>query len=201
MLCPKCGKESKGLCVDCYLENTPIERGQLKLSRCSCGRFRYRGNWSTSLENLDKTVKKSVRLPSDMQVDKVEVKHEIKENNLSLDIMIEGEYKSEKFKKELNEKIKLKDLTCPTCSRKFGGYFEAILQFRCKMPDLKVDEDQIVKTERVKGGIDYYVMSNNYAKGVASRLKRSGFKIKASKKIYSRRDGREVYRVSYSIKG
>jgi NMD protein affecting ribosome stability and mRNA decay len=113
---------------------------------------------------------------------------------------LEGSYHGNKFKKELSKKTKLQKSTCPTCSRKNSGYFEAVLQFRCETPNISIDDSQIAKAEKVRGGVDYYLLSNNYARGLASQLSKKGYDLITSNKTFSRRDGQQIYRVFYSIK-
>jgi len=200
VVCPKCGKPSKGLCVECYLEDNPLQLAETKVYCCSCGRIRFRDRWDSTLEDVRASAAKAVKPSSDVRVGKVDVRPAIVDGRLILDFDVEGSYRGAGFKKTLNSTTLVQKTTCPECSRRSGGYFEAILQFRCPLPDFPLDDRQVAKVERVRGGVDYYVLSNNYAKGFASQLKRRGYAVKPSEKVFSRRDGREVYRVSYSIK-
>lgn len=187
--------------MECFFEEHPLELADVKLCSCGvCGRIRYRDKWDARLDDVRRDVERGMKPPFEISLNKVEVKPSVDEGGLILHATLEGSYHSSKFKKELSKKIKLQKTTCPTCSRKNSGYFEAVLQFRCEMPDLPVDESQIAKIEKVRGGLDYYLLSNNYARGIASQLSKKGYEIKTSNQTFSRRDGREVYRIFYSIK-
>lgn len=200
-LCPKCGKPSRGLCLECYFEDNPLELGDVKISFCGyCNSIRYREHWGASIDDVSKDVRKGIKLPFEVKLSRVEVKPELDEKNLTLNVVVEGDYKGSRFRKDLSNKTRIHKMTCPNCSRKSGGYFEAVLQLRCDIPDLLIDEHHIAKVVPVKGGLDYYLMSNNYAKSIATKLKRKGFIVKDSNKFYSRKEGRDIYRVCYSIK-
>lgn len=186
--------------MECFLEDNPLQLGEVKVYSCSCGRLKYRDRLNVSLEDISNSVGKSIKVPYELKLTKIDVNPKLEEDKLVINVMVEGAYQGSRFKKNLSKKIKPEGFTCPTCSRKSSGYFEAVLQFRCKMPEVKIDESQIAKVEKVRGGLDYYILSNNYARSIASQLKRKGYSVKDSNQIYSRRDGREVYRVSYSIK-
>jgi nonsense-mediated mRNA decay protein 3 len=199
-VCPKCGKSSRGLCLDCFLEEHPIKAGEVSVYSCNCGRLRHRERWDASAGELSKTVASAVKVPYELKPASVDVKTSISEKTADHAITVKGAYQGSVFERTFPAKTIIQKTTCPACSRKSGGYYEAILQFRCGIPKVSIDESQVAKMERVRGGVDYYILSNNYAKSVASQLKRMGLTVKSSEKIFSMREGREIYRVSYSIK-
>lgn len=186
--------------MDCFLEEHPVGVEDLRIFSCRCGRIRNREHWNAAVEDLSKTLASLVKVPYELKPATVEVKPSLSESRVDFTITIRGVYHGGEFTRSITAKAGIQNTTCPTCSRKAGGYYEAILQFRCKIPNVPIDEAQVAKVERVRGGVDYYILSNNYAKAFASQLRRRGYNIKQSEKTFSRRDGREVYRVSYSIK-
>lgn len=199
-LCPKCGRESKGVCLECFLSAHPIETGEVKVLSCACGRLRHRDRWDAVLEEIGRFVRKGLKVPFEITLRNVSVNPVLDGGNLTLDITVDAEYKGEPFKRTISGAAKVQKTTCPICSRKSGGYFEAVLQFRCPMPELPLDERQIAKVEKSDGGLDYYMLSNNYARGFAAQLRRKGYAVKSSNKAFSMRDGQTVYRIYYSIK-
>ena len=199
-VCPKCGRPARGLCLDCFLESNPLVLGDVKLVSCGCGRLRYRDKWDAPLQDVVRDVVKSFKHPFEIRIKKVDVKPEIRDGKLSLQVTADGSYKDSIFRKSFTEQFKLQSTSCPTCSRKNSGYYEAVLQLRCEIPKFVVDENQIAKAEKVRGGFDYYLLSNNYARALTSQLSRKGYDIKTSTKTYSMRDGQTVYRIYYSIK-
>ncbi len=95
---------------------------------------------------------------------------------------------------------------CPDCSRKFGGYYEAILQLRGEFPEDILDFiDKVVskhsdrtgayfRIEKIKEGINLYIGSKSIANKLAKILKDMKFEIKKSYKLVTKRDGKEIYR-------
>jgi nonsense-mediated mRNA decay protein 3 len=198
-LCPKCGKESRGICLDCFLEDNPLVMEEPKLISCSCGRVRYRDRWDTRWEDVARNVAGKLKTPFELHITKVRATPVIGAENVTFNLEVTGDYKGEPFKRMIELIARPQKTTCPECSRRSGGYFEAVMQVRCDLP-VKIEEGQVVKVEKVKGGIDYYVLSNNYARSLASQLRKKGFDVTTSVKTFSRRDGREIYRVYYSLK-
>ena len=119
--CPKCGKPSRGLCVDCYLGEHPLELGEPKLYSCKCGKLRFHGKWDASLDDVSKSIAKNIKTPYELRLGEIKVEPEVKENQLQLDIQVEGLHSGEKFKKNLTQKVKIQNATCPTCGRKSSG--------------------------------------------------------------------------------
>ena len=110
---------------------------------------------------------------------------------------------------------------CEVCSRKFGNYFEAILQLR---RDRKLSEEQIQelakqvvdfvdkekekdwhsfisKMGEVHGGLDFYLSSSSLAQKLATHLlNHLGGEIKTSSSLVSRREGRNLYRTTHCLR-
>lgn len=127
-------------------------------------------------------------------------------------------YKNRWVKKSLEELnkegfYKVKKTICPNCSRKFGGYYEAILQLRGLSTEVidftenrlenisKNDRKAFYKIESVKNGFDIYIGSKSAAKKVSELVKRNfNLKIIKSYKLVTRREGRDVHRTVISLK-
>lgn len=115
-------------------------------------------------------------------------------------------------------RIKFVRRTCKRCSRISGGYYESIVQVRADGRTPSDDElisvetiaysalgngprDFISKVEQKKEGIDLYVGSIEGGRKISkSIVKTLGGKISESKKLYGRKDGREVYRVTFLVR-
>jgi len=204
MFCPKCGKETKekGLCIDCFLKRYPIEIKEITLPMCKCGRYLYHGNWNLNIEgSLKRIVRENLVLPSETKMSDLEIKSKFEGNKIILEIHISGRYKNEKFKEEILAEIKIQSKTCPTCSRIFGGYYEAVLQFRTDFdPRKMIDPEFISKMERVQGGFDLYLTSSNYAKKISKDFNKKGFLVKESTKLVGIKKGKALHRLFISIK-
>ena len=113
--------------------------------------------------------------------------------------------------------IKVEGESCTICSRYYGNYFEAIVQIRGarnRAEEEKVKERFydvaseindpalfVNKEEDVRGGIDIYVSSKHHAKQIVNKLAEEfGAAVKESPQIAGRRDGQDLYRVTYSLR-
>lgn len=202
MFCPRCGKRSRGICVNCFLEENPIKLKKIEIPLCSCGAYYYRGQWNTDLKGfLMDIIKRNLILPSEICLDNIKVIPKIEKGNISARIHLSGEYKGEKFIKEIETNIKTEAVKCKKCSRLSSCYYEAILQFRgISDPKSLVDQEFISGIKRVQGGTNIYITSSKYARQIGSKLNRRGFFVKESAKLMGRRGGRDLYRIYISIK-
>jgi nonsense-mediated mRNA decay protein 3 len=106
-------------------------------------------------------------------------------------------------------------IVCPNCSRRYCGYYEAIIQIRGNYDEsvLKFVEDSvdevtdkfekgfITKVEKVVGGFDYYLGSKNLACKIAEQMKKKfNAEIKKSYKLVTEKDGQEIYRTNISVR-
>jgi nonsense-mediated mRNA decay protein 3 len=120
--------------------------------------------------------------------------------------------------------VKIRHQTCPECSRRSGHYFTAILQLRGPDERLKGNPrpmrlrlaeewDRIVPEARPEWrealswreerpeGWDIYLTDTIAARAFAKLVKdRLGAKVKESPTLYGRKDGRDLYRVTFSIR-
>lgn len=126
------------------------------------------------------------------------------------------------FPRELSTIIRLKRGSCTECSKQQGRYYEAILQVRGPERSLpeRLEEDIrtlvtsrvaslrkssrevfISKTERVKGGLDFYFSTVSSAKGIAKELQDSMCaEYKESSSLWGRRDGKDIYRMTFLVR-
>jgi len=110
-------------------------------------------------------------------------------------------------------KVRTDHTTCPRCSRSSGGYYEATIQIRGDQVLAVVSEARsmvegsgepnafIAKEEEVRGGSDLQVGSWKTAERVARELaSRHGGEFKSSRKLHTRRNNKDVYRMSYLVR-
>ncbi|HEC82293.1 MAG TPA: hypothetical protein ENI53_00200 [Thermoplasmatales archaeon] len=211
MFCVECGKKGKtynGLCLDCYIKRYKFFDfpSEIKIEFCkSCNSYKINNQWKKGdiHKDIEEYLKKNVR---------AEIKHEIffdKNNILKIKGFFEGRHIE--VKKEI--KVKERYVTCPKCSLKKGGYYEAIIQVRgaYKKRFEEVDElikkrveereSYIMKIEDVRGGKDYYIGNKKVAERIAKEIKDdfSGI-LKSSKSLVGVKDGNRIYRYTYSIR-
>jgi nonsense-mediated mRNA decay protein 3 len=126
------------------------------------------------------------------------------------------------FRRELIATARIRRGACKECSKQQGSYFEAILQVRGddrtlnrdneeemrqqvldKVKALRADSREVFvsKVERVRGGLDFYFSTARSARIVARWLQDLRCaEYKESTSLWGRREGREVYRVTFLIR-
>lgn len=205
-LCIKCGvkrgtKQFKGLfCVDCYEWKIEIPKN-IRVEKCKrCGRVRIRGEWK-------RTSEKEI---SDYLIGKIKGERfergaiDFENKKAILYFLVDD---GEMFRMEKNYPFAVVETICPDCSRKAGGYFEAIIQFRGdRKLYLKIKEKIermlrkktfITKQENLKEGIDVYVGSS---KETAEVLRELGLKPVLSRKLSGLKEGRRIYRTTFMLR-
>lgn len=132
-----------------------------------------------------------------------------------------GSYMGILVNKPLKTEVRLTPNLCVYCSRRKGNYYEAILQLR-GIESLDTDQQQniierivdeaflqsrkdpnvfITRDEKVRGGHDFYMGSNSFARQAAIRVHdQYGGEMKVSKTLFTKKDGRDIYRVTYLVR-
>jgi nonsense-mediated mRNA decay protein 3 len=217
------------LCEECLLGSIePISiPAVIQGTVCgSCNRLQKGKSWmeiegsiddaAVHLANLNVEISKDVQNPS------VELSIDHEDQNL---FKISGKsssiYKGVIIHQDLKTEVRLHLHTCPYCSRQMSNYFEAIIQLRGidnlteqQLEDLlqKIRDDTgsasikdpnvfISKEEKVRGGYDFYMGENSFARQLAQRLHdRFGGEMKWSSSLFGRKLGREIYRHTYLVR-
>ncbi len=119
--------------------------------------------------------------------------------------------------------VRVRGEACPTCSKMAGSYYEAVIQFRgAKERPLTPSELQearelverevarlvatspdvgITRTEEQHGGLDFYLTSQSAGAQIARALcARFDASSTTSTSMAGRRDGRELVRVTHSVR-
>ncbi len=218
--CAVCGKETEfEICANCYLERYSIYEFHpyIELRLCpKCGKA-YSAGWKERDEALFETISKNFSHDPEFHISSFEIEER---NENSGVILIEGEFRGERISYTLPFELRQKFETCERCSRIAGGYFESIIQLRAENRDIEREEIErakrlideaieksnhslafISKIVERREGVDYYLGDRNLAKKVAKRIEEElGGKLTESKKLSGRKDGRDVYRITYSIR-
>ena len=103
--------------------------------------------------------------------------------------------------------IKYNKTICKQCSRRLGGYYEAIFQIRGEPEQVErfkesvknyfvANNEFVTKEEQVNNGVNMYLSSKKLAESYLS-----GFRIKAKKSftLHTVKNGKKLYRNTYSI--
>jgi len=203
--CFICGKKTEklieGYCEDCYNKNYSLIKipKEINVIKCSkCDRFKSRNAWiDGEIEDLIK---------NDIKILGGNVKIRIEGNKIFATGFLRDSKKSKEETCETN--IKIKKILCPNCSKKLGDYFESTIQLRGDVTeeildfiDEKFREKTFYKIERVKGGLNLCIGNKNIANQVAEELKRRyTLEIKKSFKLFTKKDGKDVYKCTILIR-
>lgn len=217
--CPKCGKTVKklhdGLCKQCFLEKfSVVEKLPKKIIviQCKhCNKYVVGKNITEDFdETLEREFKEILKLDYVDKLDYIAV-----EDKINLKIFL----KIDKLRKVENAQLpfKIKKITCQYCNMRLSGYHNAILQVSCptelKKEILELTENQInllakkdnlaFITEKVDTprGFALKIGSKSAAKKIAKFMKKKyEAEIKFSRKLVGRKFGKNVYRLTISIR-
>lgn len=201
MFCPICGKESKGICKECYLKRNPIDIKNFQLTICKkCGKiFPENGD---DEENLKRIVLKNVSHGEMVEINDLKIsysKDEKFKKFMNIKAVLFCEYQGEKFKHEQNIKVKVINRLCKLCSRRSGNYSEVVLQLRgdrekIKEAYRKIDQNFVSNVDELKEGLDVYLISRDYGTSLIKRFADEGAIIKYTNKLIGMKDGQRIYR-------
>ncbi|MFH1473312.1 MAG: 60S ribosomal export protein NMD3 [Candidatus Aenigmatarchaeota archaeon] len=207
--CFLCGKNTEelveGYCEDCYNKEFNLIEVPEKMTFtvCKrCDRIKHRNNWEEIevgelLRDKIKIMGKNVSI----KINKNDVLHVIAKGYLK---------GSKKIKEKEEHVIALKPIkkVCIDCSRRSGGYFEAVIQLRGNTAEaMNFIDDQIIRenktfrVEELKNGMDIYLADNNFADRVANELKKKfDAEVKKNYKLVTRKKGKDIYRSSILVR-
>ncbi len=122
-------------------------------------------------------------------------------------VKIWAESNNDKIMLEKRISIKYKKTICKQCSRRLGGYFEAVFQIRGSKEKVdafkqgvknffEANNEFITREEEVDGGIDLYLSNKKLASSYLSMLR---IKATRSYTLHTVKNGKKLYRNTYSI--
>ncbi len=225
--CVECGKEGvvyQGLCEECLPKKRrfiEVPR-KLELGQCkNCGAYDLPSGLlhGSFKEAVDEVLRGAVIVPREVlryDIDSAATPRD--EHRFDVEVSarvgLEGMTIVEKSSLELF----LKATTCSDCSKQAGEYYEGILQVRAEERSLteaelltarQIIEEKIrtskgvfiSKEEEIHGGLDVYMSSNEAARSIAKALRqRLGGTVSSSPKLHTRRQGKDLYRVTYLLR-
>jgi nonsense-mediated mRNA decay protein 3 len=226
MLCLECGKREakyEGLCEVCFLKKVKFTKlpPHMEIVRCPhCGAVKFKGEWKRLDEDeiIKELIERNFEVLHDYDSINFEFETSQYEGDLNLHVVFHINYKDLKVDEEHYSIDHIKYESCPRCNRFFGNYLEAILQIRgLREGELqgvinyaherlehyaqKNEDLFITKEEEKHGGWDIYISDKKEAKKVAEELcRRYGATLKESPHIVGRKDGKDVYRMTYSVR-
>ncbi len=235
--CSICGKVTEELienrCKECYLKEKSLidipEKLEVRICGGCMGYFR-KGRWMNTGDEARVMEDASlVAIEDSISVDLGEARYnvelgDVKESSKKLyhiPFTVKAKGKLDGIPVEISRSsaIKVRVELCADCSRRRGGYYEAVLQIRGEGPLGKEEKaevrDAVIKglasmgdrrafisdEAELKGGLDFYVGSAKAAKKMARGLKEEfGGRISESSKLVGMKDGKDLYRVSIAVR-
>jgi len=228
--CPQCGRITDdlidSLCRECFMRTIRLiepEAMRVSVSMCRiCGAYFRGGETRISIE--DAVVHKVTREIRRRYRDRlgscvVEVKRIVKDSvrrRAIVTVSVKAEIRGVTVEQTGEIEVDIKTGTCDRCSRIAGGYYAAIVQIRAQNRFPADDElataveiaqsslsgDDFVSRQRLlKEGLDIYVSSMECGRRISRAIvKRLGGKFTESRRLYGRKDGRNIYRASFAVR-
>jgi len=204
LICPKCGKNNKEksfvgpFCSDCYEFKIRIPK-HTKVRECKkCGRIKMNKGWTVyNKKKIEEYVKEKFKGGFE------KIDYYLDSFTAVMYFRVEGKL----YMVDKKFEPKLEVTVCPECSKKSGGYFEAIIQvrgdqtkidkFAMKLEKFLRNTTFITKTKELKEGIDLYVGSS---KAVVNMFRELRMKAKISRKLFTQKKGKRMYRTTFAIR-
>ncbi len=232
MFCVECGEEKEiyknGVCLECFLKENRFTKGpsEVDLACCThCNSYKYKSLWTSDLlkDVLVKIIKNNFKINPELKKIDINPVCDDKEPNMQCKVYISGFIAKKEITEEHDLLVHLKKTVCDVCSKRFGGYHEAILQVRADKRDLtekELDNISIMVENHVQnmqakgnrgvfitelveehGGIDFYLSDKTAAQTIVKNIqKEHGGIITTSSKNTGMKDGKQVYRVTHLIR-
>lgn len=233
--CIACGDPhpvADGKCIDCLRDEIDVLKAPdkpVEVERCvHCGAVPIRDHWdqpTSLLETIEQTALGSVLIPEELvDVELAVTVRQEDDKNYVVTVEVRGEYKGIAVEDEGPIKVRVKNVTCETCSRRHGGYYEAVVQVRQegdedvsaeaageiaevieeevrRVGGLSGSRSYLLKAEARHGGYDYFFGAKPVAKAVAKRIAdRYGGSQTHSSTLAGHEDGQEVYRLTIAVR-
>ncbi len=217
-----------GLCEDCYLKDVDVKvSSPIDIEVCTtCGAVREAHRW-IERPDMDSIMLKRIEdsIEPSFDVDRYSFMADFyEEDPRNIHVELDVELKSRGLIKHTDKETKIifKSGQCKVCSRIHGHYYEAIIQVRPTKKSMTDEQKQAVhdiinkevevkrgdersifvtSMEEKHGGLDYYMSDNGVSKKLAKRISEYfGGEITVSSKLAGREDGRNIYKVTYSVR-
>lgn len=226
--CVECGAEGEvfeGLCEADFARKHPPLRSpdHIDVLRCPhCGSIKTGRGWeSATLDDvmLDLLASHVEREP---HVERVRYTFELRpedERNVGVTAKAVCRVGPWDLLTSLHTKVRLQGGTCPTCSKRHGGFFVGTVQVRADGRPLTGEEarqvreiaeradsggsrDEFVsRIEEQHGGLDVLVSTNALAKRLGREIARElGGTVKSSATLHTKREGKDLYRATHAVR-
>jgi len=232
MFCVECGREGQifrdGTCLSCYLKTHTFTKGPkiIDIPICPhCGSYKYKNTWISELfgDVLRRFIKNNFQISKELE--NVDINSECVETKegVPCKVFISGFIGNEQITEEHELLIRFERVVCDVCSRRFGGYHEAIVQIRAdnrkltdnELNNIKITVESLIEDLRAKGnralfiadiakehgGLDFYISEKGAGLVIAKKIQEQyGGEIKQSAKNIGMKDSKQLYRMTYLIR-
>lgn len=227
--CGKEGELIGSLCIECFSSkhmkvSLPDHVDLITCAHCSS--MSLDGRWQdvgSVREGAEAAIASAVAIPRGASVKEMSIElSEKDERNMDVRARFVVAVEGHEFVRDLSTILRLKRGSCDQCSKQKGSYYEAVLQVRGDERSMNKDAEReiermvrdrvaamrkssrgafISKIERVKGGLDFYFSTAKAAGAVAREIQDTRCaEYKESSSLWGRRDGEEVYRMTYLVR-
>jgi 60S ribosomal export protein NMD3 len=224
-VCPSCGERSYGVCERCLARGRTLQAmpSFLSIQVCpTCSDHYFKGRWINEDTNgaVAKAVEEALKIDPDeaaITVVSSQISPTIIHAHVEINVSRVG-----RLHESFDLDVHVNRVTCDRCSRISGGYYESKVQVRAdhRRPEraeleraleianttigLAQKADRlafIAKTIWLREGLDLYVGTVKAAKRIVRAvLKEMGGTLSDSAKLTGRRDGKDIYRVTFVIR-
>lgn len=235
LVCPVCGLSVEhqigGRCRDCFIKNIVLAEVPrvIHAVTCSrCGRFKIGEQWTNLEVDIEEMIRFIVEQAINVHPDarNIVICIGLTSTNPSIfkaHVQVAADVSEVGTCTELDTEVRLSRIACDACSRKAGGYFEALVQIRSagRFPDenevkqVKEMVNEVVarqtrkgdmlafvtKIEKLPEGTDVYLGSNSTARQICrTAAERFGCSFSESSTLAGKEDGKNIYRITYSLR-
>lgn len=204
IICPKCGSKSSEkefigpFCIDCHKFRFKTPKAVVIKHCKKCGRVWIGNGW---VPHNKKKIEEMIasRFKGDFE---------------RIDYYLESSVAVMYFREDnkiymIDKKFEpvLEFMHCPDCSRRSGGYYEAIIQLRGDRKKIEKWASKLIydlnkktfvtKVEERREGTDLFV---GQSKAVFELLRELGLRTKISRKLYTQRKGKRLYRTTFAVR-
>lgn len=221
MICVLCGNNDAvyhGMCASCATDSIKVGfPAKLEYKECpKCGAVKVGKKWyhSHQRDSVMRGLTSSIVLPDrNFRVSESSLEElNGQESMLTVQISADSEFT---FTRQSTVLMRNSQESCPVCDRKYGSYYEAILQLRFEVnsdeallesivsrlediPDRSDPNQFVTKYEKKDEGLDIYLGSRKLAEKMVSFLSSSYPGTRGqSKKLAGRKEGKDFYRFTY----
>lgn len=232
MFCVECGKETSifkdGVCKDCYVKTHSFSEGPklVDLPICTnCGSYKYKNTWTSDIfdDTLRRIIKQVFHISKELRNIDITTECVEKKEEKICKVIISGFLDDLEISEECDLLVRLEKTVCDVCSKRFGGYHEAVIQIRTDKKQLTNEELENIITnvenqaESLKskgnrglfitdigkehGGLDFYLSEKGAAFTIAKHIQEQyGGQIKQSSKNVGMKDSKQIYKMTYLIR-